>query len=180
MTNVAYFAGGCFWCVEHDLGALSGVISAVSGYMGGTMLDPTYEDHGDHREAVFVTYDPAKTSFKKLVQFFIDHIDPTDTGGQFHDRGGSYRTAIFFNSAEEKEIIDGALMELDASHVYDRPHAVEVLPATRFYEAEEYHQRYAEKNPVQYSAYRQGSGREDFVNRTCQIREEKHIIWKEE
>jgi peptide methionine sulfoxide reductase msrA/msrB len=190
-TNTVIFAGGCFWCVEHDLKEAEGVTSVVSGYAshhpalsgtppraGGEKM-PTYMDHEGYREAVQVSYDSTKTNFTKLVQFFLDHIDPTDTGGQFGDRGTSYQTAIFYHTEEEKKIAESLLYELDDSHVYDKPHAVEVLPATTFYKAEEYHQDYAEKNPEHYARYRTGSGREDFVNRTCAIREEKHILWKE-
>lgn len=177
--NTALFAGGCFWCVEHDLKEAPGVTRVTSGYSGGDLQNPTYDNHTGHREVVEVEYDPRNTSFKKLSQFFLDHIDPTDTGGQFGDRGGSYTTAIFYNTEEEKKITESLLSELDESHLYDTPHAVEVLPAQPFYKAEEYHQNYAEKNGEHYRAYRKGSGREDFVNRTCAIREEKHITWKD-
>lgn len=177
--NKAIFAGGCFWCVEHDLHEADGVVSVVSGYSGGESTNPNYENHKGHREAVEVEYDPNKTSYKKLVQFFLDHIDPTDAGGQFGDRGESYQTVIYYMNDEEKNIGESLLRELDESHVYDKPHAVQVLQATPFYKAEDYHQNYAEKNPDHYKAYRKGSGREDFVNRTCAIREEKHINWKD-
>ncbi len=177
--NKVIFAGGCFWCVEHDLREAHGVVDVISGYTGGNSTHPTYENHTGHREAVEVEYDPAKTSFKKLTQYFLDHIDPTDAGGQFGDRGGSYQTAIYVSTREEKTIAQDLLKELDESGVYDRPHMVEVLETTPFYRAEEYHQEYATKNPDQYALYRARSGREDFVNRTCAIREEKHIMWKE-
>lgn len=177
--NKVIFAGGCFWCVEHDLEEAPGVLHVVSGYSGGTTPNPTYENHGDHREAVEVEYNPSVTSFKKLTQFFLEHIDPTDVGGQFFDRGDSYQTAIYYATDEEKEIAMNLLKELNDAHVYDKPVAVEVLPAKTFYRAEEYHQDYAKKNPAHYAAYRAGSGREDFVNRTCAIREEKHIVWSE-
>ena len=177
--NKVIFAGGCFWCVEHDLHEASGVVNVVSGYSGGNSQDPTYENHEGHREVVEVEYDPSKTNFKKLTQFFLDHIDPTDTGGQFGDRGSSYKTAIFYNNDEEKNIAEGLLKELDESHIYDKPHAVEVLETKPFYKAEDYHQNYAEKNPTHYALYRKGSGREDFVNRTCVIREDKHVNWKD-
>ncbi len=170
-------AGGCFWCVEHDLREAVGVTSVISGYSGGETDTPTYERHAGHREVVLVEYDDTITSYKKLLQFFIDHIDPTDTGGQFADRGESYKTAIYYETEEEKIIAEGVLKELDDSHVYELPHAVEVVPRKTFYKAEEYHQKYADKNPTQYALYRQGSGREGFVNRTCQIREEKNIPW---
>jgi methionine-S-sulfoxide reductase len=175
--NKVIFAGGCFWCIEHDLHGAEGVVNVVSGYTGGDATNPTYENHKGHREAVEVEYDGSKTNFRKLVQFFLDHIDPTDQGGQFGDRGESYKTAIYYSTDIEKNIALELLKELDDSHVYEKPHAVEVLPAKIFYKAEEYHQNYAEKNPVGYSAYRIGSGREAFVNRTCAIREDKHINW---
>lgn len=177
--NKVIFAGGCFWCVEHDLREANGVISVTSGYSGGDTNNPTYENHKGHREVVLVEYDSSKTNFKKLTQFFLDHIDPTDSGGQFGDRGSSYKTAIFYNNEEEKNIALGLLKELDESRVYDKPNSVEVLEAKNFYKAEEYHQNYAEKNKVHYSLYRKGSGREDFINRTCAIREDKHINWKD-
>lgn len=179
MKKSLIVAGGCFWCVEHDLREAVGVLSVTSGYSGGDLENPTYEHHTGHKEVVLVEYDDTQTSYKKLLQFFIDHIDPTDNGGQFADRGESYTTAIFYDNEDEKSIAESVLQELDESHVYDMPHAVEVLPRKPFYKAEEYHQNYAEKNPLHYSVYRQGSGREDFVNRTCQIREEKNIPWKE-
>jgi len=180
-TGTLVLAGGCFWCVEHDLRQAPGVLEVISGYAGNTALGniPTYYAHTGYREAVQVTYDTTKTSYKKLLQFFIDHIDPTDDGGQFHDRGASYKTAIYFSSEYEQKIAQNVLEELDASHIYDQPHAIEVLPYEAFYLAETEHQNYAENNPTQYAAYRKGSGREDFVNQTCQIREEKHIAWKE-
>ena len=171
-------AGGCFWCVEHDLKVAPGVLSVTSGYSGGESNSPTYENHTGHREVVLVEYDDRITSYRKLLQHFLDHIDPTDDGGQFADRGESYKTAIYFENEEEKTTAESVLQELDDSHLYDKPHAVEVLERKPFYKAEEYHQDYANKNPLHYGMYRAGSGREAFVNRTCQIREEKHVNWK--
>jgi peptide methionine sulfoxide reductase msrA/msrB len=179
MTKSLILAGGCFWCVEHDLHEADGVLRVVSGYSGGESTHPTYEQHSGHREVVLVEYDDTKTTYKKVVQFFIDHIDPTDEGGQFGDRGESYTTAIFYETDDEKNIAEGVLRELDESRVHDVSSTVEVLKRMPFYQAEEYHQQYAEKNPFQYSAYRAGSGRESFVQRTCKIREEKKIHWKE-
>lgn len=179
MIKSLIVAGGCFWCVEHDLKEAPGVLSVVSGYSGGETNNPTYENHAGHREVVLVEYESEKTSYKKLLQFFIDHIDPTDDGGQFADRGESYKSAIYFENEEEKKIAELVLKELDDSHIYDTPHKVEVLFRKPFYRAEEYHQDYANKNPLHYGMYRAGSGREAFVNRTCQIREEKNVPWKE-
>ncbi len=177
MTKSLILAGGCFWCVEHDLHDAPGVTSVTSGYSGGESTDPTYENHTGHREVVLAEYDDEKTSYKKLLQFFIDHIDPTDTGGQFGDRGESYRTAIYYENEEERKVAQSVLGELNESHVYDAPSEVDILPRKEFYKAEEYHQNYAEKNPLRYGMYRQGSGREGFITKTCAIREEKHIEW---
>ena len=181
MININYtiFAGGCFWCTESDLRKVDGVVDAVSGYSGPAQGSPSYENHRGYREATQVVYDSSKTSFKKLCQFFLDHIDPTDAGGQFHDRGESYKTAIYYKSEEEKAIAGSLLVELAESGIYSQPIAVDLLPEEAFYTGEEYHQEYAKKNPVQYAMYRRGSGREDFVNNVCQIREEKKIAWKE-
>lgn len=179
MTKSLILAGGCFWCVDHDMRNAKGVITVVSGYSGGETSTPTYEDHTGHREVVMVEYDTEKTSYKKLLQYFLDHIDPTDTGGQFGDRGESYKTAIYYESDEEKIVAESVLKELNDSRVYDTPSVIDILKRGPFYKAEEYHQEYSEKNPLRYSMYRQGSGREDFVLRTCKIREEKHIMWSD-
>lgn len=175
----AYFAGGCFWCTEHDLKALPGVLKAISGYAGDKKGRPSYEDHRGYREAVEVEYDPALITFKKLCQFFLDSIDPTDAGGQFYDRGESYKTAIYVSDDEEKKVAEGLLLELGESEIYDKPIVVEVLPKPYFYDAEEYHQDYADKNPDHYNAYATGSGRKNLQQKVCQIREEKHIKWKD-
>lgn len=177
MTKSLILAGGCFWCVEHDLREALGVRLVTSGYSGGETSNPTYENHAGHREVVLVQYDDTLTSYKKILQYFVDHIDPTDDGGQFGDRGQSYKTAIYYESEEEKRVAESVLRELDESHIYDMPSCVDLLPRKEFYKAEEYHQNYADKNPMHYSMYRTGSGREAFVNKTCQIREEKHIPW---
>ncbi len=179
MIKNAIFAGGCFWCTESDLRKIDGVLDVVSGYSGENVGNPTYENHEGYREAVSVTYDETKVSFKKLCQFFLDHIDPTDGGGQFYDRGESYKTAIYFENEEEKDIADGLLVELGESGLFDKPIAVDVLPKGYFYKAEEYHQDYADKNPVRYELYKQGSGRVTFVNQVCQVREERKIHWRD-
>ena len=179
MIKSIILGGGCFWCVEHDLREANGVTNVISGYSGGDSVDPSYENHTGHREVVLVEYDDSKTTYKKVLEFFIDHIDPTDEGGQFGDRGESYKSAIYYENNEEKIIAEKVLQELNESQVYDRPSIVDVLPRKTFYKAEEYHQNYAEKNTFHYSIYRQGSGREGFVNKTCQIREEKNINWSE-
>lgn len=179
MTKTVILAGGCFWCVEHDLRHAPGVVQVVSGYSGGDTSMPTYESHGGHREVVLVEYDTSVTSYKKVLQYFIDHIDPTDGGGQFGDRGGSYAPAIFCENEEELTIAKQVLNEVAESGVYEKPVTVSILERKPFYKAEEYHQNYAEKNPTHYGLYRLGSGREDFVQNTCAIREEKKIIWSD-
>lgn len=179
MIKSLILAGGCFWCVEHDLRGAFGVLEVLSGYSGGNSTNPTYEEHFGHREVVQVSYDDTKTSYKRLLRYFIDHIDPTDSGGQFGDRGDSYKTAIYFENEEEKNSAQEVVKELNDSHVYDSPSMIEILERKPFYSAEEYHQNYAEKNTSHYYMYRQGSGREGFVQKTCQIREEKGIAWKE-
>jgi methionine-S-sulfoxide reductase len=117
MTKSLILAGGCFWCVEHDLKEAPGVIAVTSGYSGGETDNPSYENHKGHREVVLVEFDSDKTTYKKVLQFFIDHIDPTDDGGQFADRGESYKTAIYYENDEEKVIAESILRELDDSHV---------------------------------------------------------------
>lgn len=196
MTKSIILAGGCFWCVEHDLREAPGVTLVTSGYSGAdsgseeslmsrigsfdeSPGSPTYENHAGYKEVVLVEYDEEKTSFKKLIQYFIDHIDPTDDGGQFADRGESYKTAIFYKDEEERLSAKLILQELDESHVYESPSKIELLPRKHFYPAEEYHQQYAEKNPLRYDLYRKGSGREAFVQKTCQIRGEKKILWQD-
>ncbi len=181
MAKSLLLAGGCFWCVEHDLQTADGVTSVVSGYVGSDagLQVPTYENHKGYKEAVLVEYDEQITTYKKILQFFIDHIDPTDDGGQFGDRGDSYTTAIYYHDEEERLVAILVLKELDESHIYESLSKIKLLPRAHFYEAEEYHQKYADKNPLRYDLYRKGSGREDFVAKTCRIREEKKINWKE-
>lgn len=183
-NKTAIFAGGCFWCVEHDLRDLPGVIDVVSGYSGGQKPNPTYaevcSETTGHRESVEVTYDSTLITFKKLCQFFLDHIDPTDNGGQFFDRGESYKTAIFYADDIEKQIAESLVKELDESGLFTpKKVMVDILPKKPFYPAEDYHQNYAEKNPMHYGAYAAGSGRVQFVAQTCKIRDQKKIQWKE-
>lgn len=179
MTKTLVLAGGCFWCIEHDMRAALGVISVSSGYSGGDTFSPTYTDHEGHKECVLVEYDSAKTSYKKLLQYFIDHIDPTDGAGQFADRGDAYRPAIFCENPEERDVAKVVIYELNESNVYESASAILILERKPFYKAEEYHQNFAEKNETQYGLYRLRSEREDFVQNTCEIRDEKHIIWSE-
>ena len=168
--KTAVFGGGCFWCMEPPFEQLEGVIDVMAGYSGGDDKNPTYEEVSSgrtaHIESVRVVYDPAKISYKELLDTFWRYIDPTDPGGQFADRGSHYKTAIFYNDLEEKKIAEQSRDELGASGVFDRPIATAIRPAKSFYPAEEYHQDYYKKNVAHYEAYKVGSGRAGFLERT--------------
>ena len=165
----AYFAGGCFWCTESDLQKAHGVVEVVSGYAGGTLVNPKYSDvtseTSGHRESVEVYYDDKVTSYEDLVHYHLMHIDPTDGGGQFYDRGESYEPVIFYQNEDEKKIVDNAIQELNEVKIFDKSSAVKVLPYKNFYTAEEYHQNYAEENTLKYCAYRESSGRDAFLEK---------------
>jgi peptide methionine sulfoxide reductase msrA/msrB len=167
-TNIATFAGGCFWCVESDLEKLPGVLDVISGYAGGKGDNPTYETYAKmgYSEAVQVYYDPREISYEQLLDYFLKHIDPTDAGGQFADRGPGYRTAIFYQNEEEKKVAEQSLRALVKSGKFSEPIATEIIKITGFYPAEDYHQAYYEKNPTHYKYYRSGSGRDTFLQKT--------------
>ncbi|MFD1206140.1 peptide-methionine (S)-S-oxide reductase MsrA [Sporosarcina contaminans] len=164
--QLATFAGGCFWCMVKPFDRYEGVISVVSGYTGGDVPNPSYElvctNTTGHREAVQITFDDEVISYKTLLDIFWRQIDPTDAGGQFFDRGESYRTAIYVHSEEQREIAEQSKHELEASRKFDKPIQTEILPAKAFYRAEEEHQDYYKKNPAHYNRYAVGSGRERF------------------
>ena len=161
------FAGGCFWCIESTFKELPGVVTAVSGYTGGKEENPTYGEVSSgatgHLEAVEVTYDPAQVTYEELLNVFWRQIDPTDSGGQFADRGSQYKTAIFCFSDEQKRIAEDSKAKLDKSGMFERPVVTAILKAAPFYSAEEYHQDYYKKQPGHYQMYRIGSGRESFI-----------------
>ncbi|MEO1077993.1 MAG: peptide-methionine (S)-S-oxide reductase MsrA [Pseudomonadota bacterium] len=160
----AYFAGGCFWCVEADFQKLEGVGDVVSGFTGGTLQNPTYRgNHEGHYEAVEVNYDSDVISYEELLRYFWRHIDPLDDGGQFCDRGFSYLSAVFFSNDEEKLAAEASLAEVQALFPNDEV-ATRLLPANRFWPVEEYHQEYADKNPLRYNFYRRGCRRDSRVN----------------
>ncbi len=165
--EVATFAGGCFWCVESDFDAVPGVVRTVSGYTGGTVAEPTYEQVSaggtGHREAVQIFYDPQRVAYAALVEIFWRSVDPTDGGGQFCDRGQSYETAIFANSLEQKQQAEASKGALQRSGVLDRPVATPIEVARAFYPAEDYHQDYYRKNPLRYNFYRYRCGRDSRV-----------------
>ncbi len=169
IAKEAIFAGGCFWCMESIVEPLPGVHEVVSGYTGGEVADPTYEQvtsgTSGHYEAILVRYDPEQISYRTLLEVFWRHIDPTDPGGQFHDRGSQYHTAIFTLDDEQKQLAESSKKTLAASGIFDEPIATSILPAQEFYPAEAYHQDYYLKNAARFSVYRAASGREAFTTR---------------
>lgn len=164
-TKVAIFAGGCFWCVESDFDHVPGVVKTVSGYIGGETDSPTYQNHssGRHREAVQITYDPSKVSYKQLLHVFWRSVDPTDAGGQFCDRGHSYTTAIYGIGEEQLKEAAASKAELEKSGVLKKPVATAIEEAGIFWPAEGYHQDYYKKNPTRYKLYRFGCRRDAAV-----------------
>jgi len=165
----ASFAGGCFWCIEHPFDHHPGVLSAVSGFTGGLQPNPTYEQVSaggtGHVEAVEVRFDSRKTSYKELLDVFWRQIDPTDRGGQFVDRGSQYRPVIFYHTQEQKSQAEASRDALAASGRFNKKIVVDIVPASVFYPAEDYHQDYADKNPLRYRFYRYNSGRDQFIER---------------
>ena len=165
--QLATFAGGCFWCMVTPFDQLPGIHSIVSGYTGGHTSNPTYKEvcteTTGHAEAVQITFDPAIFPYEKLLDIFWQQIDPTDEGGQFHDRGSSYRTAIFYHNEQQRELAERSKEQLNQSGRFDQPIVTEIVPATLFYPAEEYHQDYHKKNSAHYKRYRKGSGRDAFI-----------------
>jgi len=155
----AYFAGGCFWCVEKDFEKFSGVKAVISGYSGGDAANPTYQNHADHREAVEVVYDASVISYQDLVEYFYRHHDPTDEGGSFYDRGHSYTGAIYYQNESEREIAQSVTDTLESAGAFAKPIATKIEAFKDFTDAEEYHQDYYKKSPVRYNAYRAASGR---------------------
>ncbi len=174
-AETAVFAGGCFWCMEQPFKNISGVLKVTSGYTGGELKNPSYEQVSsgktDHLEAVSVEYDPSVVSYESLLEVFWRQIDPTDDGGQFADRGTHYRTAIFYFNSEQKQKAETSKELLERSKKFSKPIATQILPAKTFYPAETYHQAFSEKNPERYKAYRLGSGRQSFLDKTWKTAE---------
>ncbi len=165
--QIAIFAGGCFWCVESDFDKVPGVVRTISGYTGGHKKNPTYKSvvrgGTGHYEAVKIVYDPKKVSYKKLLYVFWRTVDPTDAGGQFCDRGHSYKTAIFATTPEQRKLAEESKKKLQASGTLKKPIVTPIRSASTFYNAEKYHQNYYKKNPVRYKIYRYGCGRDARV-----------------
>jgi peptide-methionine (S)-S-oxide reductase len=163
--QTAILAGGCFWCVEADLDKLPGVLETVSGYSGGDSVMPTYENHSaaGHLEVVKITFDPDVLSYRHLLDVFWRTVDVTDDGGQFCDRGNSYRTAVFVQGEEQRAIAEAS--KADAQAALGAPIKTRILEAAPFWRAEDYHQDYYEKSSLQYSYYRFACGRDRRVER---------------
>ncbi len=163
MTREATFAGGCFWCTEADFEKLPGVVKVISGYTGGDQESPTYEEVSlggtGHVEAIQVYYDPSKITYEQLLDYFWKHIDPTDDGGQFVDRGSQYRSAIFYHDEEQKRLAETSREALSKSGRFKKPVVTEILKFNKFYEAEGYHQDYYKRHPLKYSYYRRCGGK---------------------
>ena len=159
----AYFAGGCFWCMEEVFEKVDGVLSATSGYMGGTVSNPTYEEvsagRTGHAESVEVVYDPAKVSYQKLLDAFWRNVDPVTPNAQFCDHGNQYRSAIFFRTDEEKRASDSSKQAIEQSRRFKEPIVTQIVMAPQFYPAEEYHQDFYKKNPIRYKLYKYNCGR---------------------
>ncbi len=159
----AYFAGGCFWSMELAFEKVEGVLSVTSGFMGGTVANPSYEEvsagRTGHAESVEVVYDPSKVSYQKLLDAFWHNIDPITPNGQFCDYGNEYRTAIFFQTDEEKRLSDISKLAIEQSKRFKEPIVTQIVKASQFYPAEEYHQDFYKKNPVRYKFYQYNCGR---------------------
>ncbi|MFH1037219.1 MAG: peptide-methionine (S)-S-oxide reductase MsrA [PVC group bacterium] len=168
-TKTATFAGGCFWCLEPPFRELDGVLNVVPGYTGGHKDNPTYQEvcsgETGHAEVVRVTYDLSRISYQRLLDVFWRQIDPTDPGGQFADRGSQYRTAVFYHDEEQKKEAERSRDTLMRSGKYEKGIVTAIVPASPFFPAEDYHQKYYQKCPVRYNLYKQASGRVQYLEK---------------
>ena len=166
----AVFAGGCFWCMEEAFEKVEGVVSVTSGYMGGFKPDPTYEEvsagNTGHAESVEVVYDPAKVSYQKLLEHFWKNVDPLTPNAQFCDHGSQYRAVIFYGNEEEKRLAEASKQAIEQSKRFTEPIVTQIVMASKFYPAEDYHQDFYKKNPIRYKFYKTSCGR---VNRLEQV-----------
>lgn len=172
--KTATFAGGCFWCLEADFEKVDGVIEVVSGYTGGKTENPSYQEvcsgNTGHLEAVQIYYDSTRISYGKLLEIFWHHIDPTDPGGQFVDRGTQYNSAIFYHNEKQRKLAEDSREGIEKSGIIKKPIATRIEKLGTFYQAEEYHQNYHRKCPIRYRQYREGSGQDQALRE----------IWKDE
>jgi peptide-methionine (S)-S-oxide reductase len=162
-VETATFAGGCFWCMEEALDKVNGVLSTTSGYMGGHKANPTYEEVSaggtGHAESVQIVYDPQRVSYSQLLDVFWHNVDPTTPDRQFCDRGHQYRSAIFYHNETQKRLAEESKAALEKSKPFRESIATEIVPASEFYPAEEYHQNFYQKNPIRYKFYKFNCGR---------------------
>jgi peptide-methionine (S)-S-oxide reductase len=167
--EVATFAGGCFWCMVQPFDQLPGIHKVVSGYMGGHIDNPTYEEvkagNTGHYEVVQITFNPSVFPYTDLLEMYWRQIDPTDEGGQFQDRGDSYRTAIFYHSEEQKQRAEESKIKIEQSGIFRKPIVTKIIPAAVFYPAEDYHQDFYKKKPKAYKEDRKISGRDEFIEK---------------
>lgn len=165
--EIAIFAGGCFWCMVKPFDEQPGIMNVLSGYTGGTLPNPTYEEvcsgTTGHFEAVQITYDPDIFPYERLLDLYWQQIDPTDPGGQFYDRGTSYQTVIFYQNEHQKDLAEESKKQLEKSGKFSKPIVTPILPAKEFYPAENYHQHYYRKNRAHYESYHVSSGRAGFI-----------------
>lgn len=180
--ETATFAGGCFWCMVEPFDQRPGIESVISGYTGGHVENPTYEEvcsnTTGHVEAVQITFDPNIMPYEQLLNTFWQQIDPTDPGGQFNDRGESYQTAIFYHNEQQQQIAEKSKQELETSGKFSKPIATQILKAMPFYVAEENHQDYYKKQSFHYRLYKKGSGREDFIKNNWKDKFDKSELKK--
>ena len=166
----AYFAGGCFWCMQYAFDRVKGVKKTIVGYTGGQKPAPDYEEVSSgttgHAESIEVQYDPNEVTYAQLVEDFWHNVDPTAVNRQFADAGTQYRTAIFYRNDDEKKVAEDSKAALAKSGKFDRPIATQIVPATQFFPAEDYHQEYYKKNPTHFQLYEVGSGRVGYIKRT--------------
>ncbi len=168
--KTAVLAGGCFWCIESDFEKISGVYEVISGYAGGHTVNPKYKQvsagTSGHIEVVKIYYDPKVISYQGLIRKLWRASDPTDSDGQFSDRGNQYRPAIFYSNLDEKRIAEAEKQRINDSGKYDKMVTIDIIKLGKFYKAEEVHQNYYKKNPLRYKLYRRGSGRDRYLEKT--------------
>ncbi|WP_261131254.1 peptide-methionine (R)-S-oxide reductase MsrB [Bacillus sp. Marseille-Q3570] len=181
--ELATFAGGCFWCMVKPFEEMPGIKNVVSGYTGGHTENPTYKEvvtnTTGHREAVQITFDSNVFPYEKLLTLYWQQIDPTDSGGQFHDRGESYKTAIYYHNEQQKELAEASKKILEQSGRFSKPIVTDIFPASTFYPAENQHQKYYKKNPDHYDRYYRGSGRKGFIEETWVMEKDDDKLRKE-
>ncbi len=167
--ELATFSGGCFWCMQHPFDKLDGVISTTVGYTGGHKEHPTYAEVSaggtGHAESIQIKFDPKKISYQQLLDVFWRQINPTDADGQFVDRGNQYRAAIFYHDEKQHRLAEQSKLALGTSGRFNKPIVTLIVPASTFWSAEDYHQHYADKNPIRYHFYRYHSGRDQYLKR---------------